>query len=80
MNPEEIESLWSKSRWAGRGVASLKLSTGAWHIHSCQRGTEKLHKSCSEITDLRLPWCLSGKESACRCRRRLPSLNWEDPT
>ena len=27
-----------------------------------------------------LPWWLSGRESACQCRRRVQSLIWEDPT
>ena len=26
------------------------------------------------------PWCLSGKESACQCRRQVPSLIRDDPT
>ena len=30
---------------------------------------------------LGLPWCLSGKESFCQCRRhRVQSLIWEDST
>ena len=30
-------------------------------------------------TLLRLPWWLSGKESACQGRGQVQSLGWEDP-
>ena len=34
---------------------------------------------CMYIIHTRLPTWLSGKESACQCRRQVQSLGWEDP-
>ena len=31
------------------------------------------------LVPLALPWWLSGKESACQCRRRVQPLGQEDP-
>ena len=50
--------------------------TRAWPAESNRRQKSK----GTESKCRGLPWWLSGKESACQCRKWVHSLVWEDPT
>ena len=80
----EVE-LWVKDKYAPLNIARV-VCRGEVELSEIYKASSiilkcKFGQFLGEFRRLhpRLPWWLSGKESACQCRRRCQSLGWEDP-